>query len=329
MIGMTSVTVYGASGHTGRFIVAELRERGLTPVVSGRNPDKLAPFGGDIRPAALDDPAALDRALAGSAAVINAAGPFAETAAPLLEAAMRAGIPYLDVAAELEAVLDTFGYHDRAVAAGIPVVPAMAFYGGLGDLLTSAAMADWTTADRIDVAYWLSSWHPTGGTLASSRVSRQRRDGGRPVLTDGRLTLREDTAPLTDWTFPSPVGQVPVHAEFTMADSLVVSRHLDVPVINTYMAAKAVQDLAGATPPAPADERGRSDQRFLIEIVVHRAGEERRITAEGQDIYAISAPLVVEAAERVLTTGRTGILVPGAVFDARDFLGSIKDLTVS
>ncbi|CRK58260.1 INTEGRAL MEMBRANE PROTEIN (Rhomboid family) [Alloactinosynnema sp. L-07] len=322
------MTVYGASGHTGRFIVAELRERGLTPVLSGRDPNKLAALGGEVRPAALDDPATLDKALAGSAAVINAAGPFAATATPVVDAALRAGIPYLDVAAELEAVADAYGHHDRAVAAGVPVIPAMAFFGGLGDLLTTAALDDWTTPDRIDVAYWLSSWHPTGGTLASGQVSSQRRDGRRPVMVDGRLTLREDTATRTEWTFPPPIGRVPVQAEFTMADSIVVSRHLDVPVISTYMAANAVQDLAGATPPAPTDERGRSDQAFLIEIVVHQAGQERRITASGRDIYAISAPLVVEATERVLKSDRTGVLAPGSVFDARDFLGSIKDLTV-
>ncbi|HVK21146.1 MAG TPA: NAD(P)H-binding protein [Actinokineospora sp.] len=326
---MTQVTVYGASGHTGRFIVSELRERGLTPVLSGRDPGKLAALGGDIRVAAVDDAAALDRALTGSAAVINAAGPFAGTAGPVVEAALRAGIPYLDVAAELEAVVDTYGYHDAAVAAGVPVMPAVAFYGGLGDLLSTAALGDWATADRIDVAYWLSSWHPTAGTRAAGEVSRGRRAGQRPVLADGKLTLVDDVAPRTEWTFPAPIGRVEVHSEFTMADSVVVSRHRDVPVISTYMAAKAIADLAGTTPPAATDERGRSDQTFLVEIVVHRAGKERRITASGRDIYAISAPLVVEATELLITSELTGVLAPGAVFEARDFLGSIKDLTIT
>lgn len=63
--------------------------------------------------------------------MINCAGPFASTAAPVIEAALRAGIPFTDVAVELEAVIDTFEHFaDRASAARTPLVPAMAFYGG-------------------------------------------------------------------------------------------------------------------------------------------------------------------------------------------------------
>jgi short subunit dehydrogenase-like uncharacterized protein len=66
----------------------------------------------------------------------------------VIEAALRAQIPYLDVAAEVEANADTFEqYANRAREAGIVIVPAMAFYGGLGDLLATAAMGDWTIAD--------------------------------------------------------------------------------------------------------------------------------------------------------------------------------------
>ena len=107
------VTVFGAYGHTGRFVVSELRQRGWTPVLSGRDPDKLNALGDvhpglDLRPAHVDDPASLDRALVGSTAVINCAGPFARTSAPVIEAALRAQIPYLDIAAEIEANADTF-----------------------------------------------------------------------------------------------------------------------------------------------------------------------------------------------------------------------------
>jgi len=48
----------------------------------------------------------------------------------VIEAALRARIPYLDVAAEIEANIDTFElFADRAREGGIVVVHAMAFYG--------------------------------------------------------------------------------------------------------------------------------------------------------------------------------------------------------
>ncbi len=79
MTSNKTVAVYGAYGHTGRFVVSELRRRGWTPILSGRDAGKLQAFGTEnpgleLRPASVDEPAALDRALAGAVAVINCAG---------------------------------------------------------------------------------------------------------------------------------------------------------------------------------------------------------------------------------------------------------------
>ncbi|MFC8080173.1 saccharopine dehydrogenase family protein [Streptomyces sp. NPDC057307] len=333
-----TVAVYGAYGHTGRFVVAQLRERGFLPVLSGRDPGKLKELAEepaadrpalDVRPAAVDDPASLDRALAGAAAVINCAGPFATTAAPVIEAALRARIPYVDVAAEVEANVDTFAHFtDRARAAGTVIVPAMAFFGGLGDLLTTAAMGDWTAADEAHIAYGLSSWHPTDGTRVAGQVSRTRRNGERVRYTNGRLEYRDDAPPTLDWHFPDPLGTRAVIGEFTMADVVTVPSHLSIPEVRTYMTIEAARDLSAPDTPAPTavDERGRSAQTFLVDVVVRSGDTERRAVARGQDIYAVTAPLAVEAVRRILT-GRTrtiGVSSAGQIFDAADFLRALS-----
>ncbi|NYV76917.1 trans-acting enoyl reductase family protein [Streptomyces sp. UH6] len=333
---MREVAVFGAYGHTGRFVVAELLARGFVPVLSGRNAERLkalavAEGGLEARPAAVDDPAALDRALAGTAAVINCAGPFADTAGPVVEAALRAGVPYLDVAAEIEANADTFDrFGERARAAGAVVVPAMAFYGGLGDLLVTAALGDWASADEVHIAYGLDSWHPTAGTREAGAVSRRRRGGRRVRFTAGRLEYRDDASPRLTWQFPEPVGSREVIGDFSMADIVTVPSHLDVPDVRTYMTVRAAEDIASPDTPtpvaSPADGRGRSDQTFLVDAVVRRGGAERRAVARGRDIYAVTAPLVVEALDRVLS-GRvrtTGVASAGEIFDAVDFLGALS-----
>ncbi|MFD1831330.1 saccharopine dehydrogenase family protein [Streptomyces desertarenae] len=335
MTAGTVVAVYGAYGHTGRFVVAQLRERGFTPVLSGRDAGKLeelaAAYGSepDVRPASVDDPASLDRALAGAAAVVNCAGPFAVTAAPVIEAALRAGIPYVDVAAEIEANIDTFTHFgDRARAAETAVVPAMAFYGGLGDLLITAAMGDWKEADEAHVAYGLSSWHPTAGTRAAGAVSRQRRGGRGVRYTNGRLEYHQDDPPVLEWPFPDPMGPRAVVGGFTMADVVTVPSHLAIPEVCTYMAVEAARDLSAPDTPAPtaADERGRSAQTFLVDAVVRSGGSERRAVATGRDIYAVTAPLAVEAIDRILAgrTRATGVASAGEIFDAADFLRALS-----
>src|SRR5260370_14170422 len=97
MIQNRIVTVFGAYGHTGRFVVSELLERGFTPILSGRDAAKLkeagnAHPGSEVRVATGDDPPSLDRALSGAVAVINFAGPFIDTAAPGIDAALPASI---------------------------------------------------------------------------------------------------------------------------------------------------------------------------------------------------------------------------------------------
>ncbi|MGY0060999.1 saccharopine dehydrogenase family protein [Streptomyces sp. LZ34] len=328
------VAVFGAYGHTGRFVVAQLREHGFVPVLSGRDADKLkllaeSESGLDARPASVDDPASLDRALAGAAAVINCAGPFATTAAPVIEAALRAGIPYVDVAAEIEANVDTFAhFSDRARAAGAVIVPAMAFYGGLGDLLATAAMGDWTAADEAHIAYGLNSWHPTAGTREAGAVSQQRRGGQRIRYTNGQLEHHNDELPTLEWPFPDPMGPRAVIGEFTMADVVTVPSHLSVPEVRTYMAVEAARDLSAPDTPAPTavDERGRSAQTFLVDVVVRSGDTERRAVARGQDIYAVTAPLAVEAVHRILTgqTRTVGVASAGEIFDAPGFLRALS-----
>ncbi|MGC5009644.1 saccharopine dehydrogenase family protein [Streptosporangium sp. DT93] len=328
------VAVFGAYGHTGRFVVAESRERGHVPLLLGRDRERLAALaeahpGLEARRASVDDPASLDRALDGADAVVNCAGPFAATAAPLIEAALRARIPYVDVSAEIEANADTFAqFAERARSAGTVVVPAMAFFGGLGDLLVTAAMDEWTTADEVHVAYGLSGWHPTAGTLASGAVSGRRRGGRRVRFTGGRLEYHDDALPTLEWPFLAPLGPQSVIGEFTMADVVTVPSHLAVPEVRTYMTATAAADLSAPGTPAPTavDERGRSAQTFVVDVLVRSGGTERRVTAAGQDIYAVSAPLAVEAADRVLTgRARTvGVASAGAAFDAPDFLRALS-----
>ena len=163
------IVVFGASGHTGRFVVSELARRDMTAVLAGRDSEKLLVLQKihpvfEIRVGSIDDPASLDQALLGGSLVINCAGPFLDTAAPLMEAALRARIHYLDVTAEQTAALAAFEkFSDAARAAGVLIVPSVAFYGALEDLLATAGMRNWSTADEIQIAVALDSWRPTLG----------------------------------------------------------------------------------------------------------------------------------------------------------------------
>lgn len=325
------IAVYGAYGHTARFVVAELLARGWTPVLSGRDADKLATLSKvfpdlERRLASVEDPASLDRAFDGAVAVINCAGPFLDTAVPVIEAALRARIHYLDVCAEQRAALDVFErFAAAAKVAGVTVMPAMAFYGGLTDLLATAALGDWPDADAIEIAVALDSWHPTTGTRRTGERNHYR----RMVVTGGKLEPLADPPPSREWTFPIPFGTQEVVA-LPLAEIVTISRHVRSVELHSYMNLTPLRDLRDPhTPmPVPADAHGRSSQIFAVDARVRRNGRTRRATVHGRDIYAVTAPLVVEAMRRIVD-GRSkanGVVAAGEAFDARDFLESLPAL---
>jgi hypothetical protein len=118
-----------------------------------------------------------------------------------------------------------------------------------------------------------------------------------------------------------------VIGEFTMTDVVTIPSHLAVPEAPTYLTVEAARDLATENTLAPkvVGAPGRSDQIFVIEVVVCAGGIDRRATARGQDIYAVTAPLVVETVQRILAGHRrtAGVASAGAIFDAADFLRAL------
>lgn len=321
------VTVFGAYGHTGKFVVHELYKRGLTPILSGRDPEKLKELNRahpelEVRPATVKDPGTLKAALAGSSLVINCAGPFLDTAIPIVEAAIDSCMHYLDVAAEQAAVLEVFERFGKDSRLGdLVIAPAMAFYGGLGDLLATAAMEEWQEANEIRIGVALDSWNPTRGT----RLTGERNHGRRLIFSNGKLE-RADPMPGRMWNFLSPFGQQEM-VPLALAETIVISRHLRVPEICVFMNTAPLADLRNPDTPVPtaADESGRSSQIFQMDVTVQRKNETRRVVARGRDIYATTAPIVVEAACRILAglAQAKGVIAAGEGFDARDFLDSL------
>jgi len=325
------IALYGAAGHTGQFIAAELARRGFAPVLGGRDGAKLAPvaarLGAELCEVDALDARGLDAFLIGTDAIVNAAGPFGDTAPALIEAALRARLPYLDVTAEPFVAKEVFErFADPARDAQTIVAPAFAFFGALGDLLVTAALDGHADADRVTLAFALDRWRPTKGT----RLAGERRAGRRLVRTGGRLEVRDPAQPPSkgSWQFQPPFGEQPTVGEFSTVDVVTLSQHIAVDSISTWINQAPLADLATSDSGGPkaADDSGRSAQQFLIEAVVQRGVEERRASLYGRDIYAVTAPIVVEAVSWILD-GRAqsvGVVTAGQLFDARGFLAALS-----
>lgn len=319
------IAVYGATGHTGRFVVQEVQRRGLPVVAVGRNAarlDETMPAAVVRRVAELGDPVSLEQAFAGCAVVINCAGPFLDTAAPVARAALRAGCHYIDVTAEQPSAQASFeGLDALAREAGRVVIPAAAFYGGVADLLASALASD-GDIDEITVAIALDRWWPTEGT----RKTGERNTVPRVVVTNGRLAPLVPSAEVPDWVFSAPLGRQAM-IELPFSEVITLAHHLRVGTIRSLLNRSALADLrdAATPPPTAADDSGRSAQRFELVVRLVQDGMTRTAGVRGQDIYAVTAPIVTEVALRLLAPGyrRSGALAVAEAVDPRELMRSL------
>jgi len=123
--------IYGANGYTGELIARDAVRRGLRPVLAGRSRDKVEALarelGLEARVFGLDDPARLLAQIKGHGLILHCAGPFSATAAPMIEACLRAGAHYLDITGEIAVFEHAQSLNERARAAGSVICPGVGF----------------------------------------------------------------------------------------------------------------------------------------------------------------------------------------------------------
>ncbi|WP_375426379.1 NAD(P)-dependent oxidoreductase [uncultured Friedmanniella sp.] len=148
---MSTVTLLGATGRTGRLVAAELRRRGHAVVVVVRDADR-APAADRVVVGDVRDPAVLEQAVDGVDAVISALGPVKgephlhrDLAAALVPVLERQGVPrYVGVSgAGVTLAEDRKSRRDRAISAVMVVV-------GRATVADKAAeIAAWAQSDVV------------------------------------------------------------------------------------------------------------------------------------------------------------------------------------
>jgi hypothetical protein len=138
------VIVYGASGYTGRMVMEHLRDMSIPFVAAGRNRArieealKIVPGIEDAvyEIAEVDNSVeALTRLFTGRKVVCNTVGPFMRYGPPVVEAALAAGVHYLDTTGEQHWLAKLRDEYDREFAkAGLALVPSTACMYGLSEI---------------------------------------------------------------------------------------------------------------------------------------------------------------------------------------------------
>jgi hypothetical protein len=263
------IAVYGASGHTGRLVAAELVAQDQELVLVGRTGDALAAVAGEIggrcrvRVAELDDAAALHAALSDTDAVVNCAGPFSRSSRPVALAAIANGAHHVDHAAEPLAVMNLFAELSApARAAGVVVIPSMSFYGATADLLSALVSRDQAPTAEVTVAYAVNGWRMT---TASKHTAALLAGTESVSYTHGAFTVGAGRATPRKFEFPAPIGIREVMTFPAGAEIVTIPRHGSAPSVQVLITTETFQEEFVYTS-EELDAADRADSEFLLVV---------------------------------------------------------------
>ncbi len=179
--------IYGANGYTGELIAREAARRGLKPVPAGRSRERVEALARELglqaRAFGLDDASALAGQIQGHSLVLNCAGPFSATAAPMMEACLRAGAHYLDITGEIAVFELAQSLNGRAQQAGVVLCPGVGFDVIPTDCVAAALKAALPDATHLALGFDSRS----GFSPGTAKTSVEGLAQGGKVRRDGRI----------------------------------------------------------------------------------------------------------------------------------------------
>jgi len=179
--------IYGANGYTGELIAREAVRRGHRPVLAGRNQEKIESLARElnleVRSFGLDDVAQAARQIADHFLVLNCAGPFSATAAPMMEACLRARVHYLDITGEIAVFELAQSLNARAQAADVVVCPGVGFDVIPTDCVAAALKAALPDATHLALGFDSRS----GMSPGTAKTSVEGLAQGGKVRRDGKI----------------------------------------------------------------------------------------------------------------------------------------------
>lgn len=177
--------IFGASGYTGALIAHEAVARGEKPLLLGRSEEKLRALAEalGLEFQVIDD-SSLVSTIKKLDLVLNVAGPFTATMAPVLDACIRGNAHYLDLSHEFESVQQLFRDAARVRAVGITAVPAVGFGTVASDGVAAHAVARLANPVAVEVANFADN--ARGGPATTASVLNVLGRGGVRIV-DGAV----------------------------------------------------------------------------------------------------------------------------------------------
>lgn len=335
--------LYGANGYTGELVARLAKERGLSPILAGRDARRIEPLatalGFEHLSFALDDDAEMDAALKRVGVVLHCAGPFSRTSKPMADGCLRTGTHYLDITGEIAVFESLAARRAEAEAAGVMLLPGVGFDVVPSDCLAAHLKRRLPSATRLTLAIQglgrIS--HGTATTMVENinRGGVVRRDGRlTPVpaawrtreVDFGRGAVKATTIPWGDIAtafYSTGIPNIEVYAAIPASARRMMkaSRQLG-PLLATAPVQRFLKSRIKAQPSGPSDAERARGASFVWGEVQDDSGQTKSSRLKGPEGYTLTAMTALSIVERVLAgDAPAGFKTPSLAYGPDFILG--------
>jgi short subunit dehydrogenase-like uncharacterized protein len=333
---MSSFMVYGATGYTGSLIVREAVRRAMRPILGGRSAEKLATLAGALqleqRVFSLDSPDAVVGGLRGVHTLLNCAGPFSQTARPMVDACLKTGAHYLDITGEAD-IFESLAARDaEAKAAGIVLLPGVGFDVVPSDCLAVHLKRRLPTATRLTLAFQSGARLSRGtaltvleglgegGLVRANGVLRRVPAAWKTRVIDfGNGPVKAITIPWGDvatayHSTGIPNIEVYLAAPWTIRVAARLSRYFGWLLGSTFVQKRLKRRIL-AGPAGPTETERQQNRCFFWGEAMDGTGHKVIVRQQTPDGYELTVQASLAAVARVLS----GMVSPGFKTPAMEF----------
>jgi short subunit dehydrogenase-like uncharacterized protein len=340
---MKNFLIYGSYGYTGQLIVDLAVQKGLHPVLTGRDETQIraqaAKYNLEYRFFSLDETSKLDSALREVDAVLHCAGPFVHTYRQMAEACLRTKRHYVDISGEILGFEALAALDAQAKAAKIMLLPGGGFDVVPSDCLSAHLKKRLPSAAHLRLFIRGVGMGASRGTAKSGVENMQR---GGMIRRAGKLTPVPPGWNVREQDF----GRGPIQVvSIGWGDVSTAYYSTGIPNIETYFAfpksyinALKLVSVIGPllynrpaknflkflintfTPPGPAEEKRKKGFTILMGEVTDPDGNRAVSKLTTPEAYNCTALTTVEMMQRILNGDcKPGFQTPSLAY-GEDFI---------
>ncbi len=339
----TKILLYGATGYVGKLIAQLAKRDSLDIILAGRNQELVAAEANkldlEFRVFSLDSSAAVEIALADVSVVLNCAGPFCFSAKPLVDACLKVGVHYTDIAGEVPEFQALVERDAEAKAAGIMLLPGIGFGIVPTDCLAVYLKSQLPTANKLTLIYETEGGVSQGTAytvLPNLHLSGVVRKEGQLISTQpAAKSLRIDlgdglvTAVTNPWRadlvaayYSTKIENIEVYTVFPAPLPLLmkISRYLRW-IFDSPLFQIGIKSLLKTLPPGPTEAERAEGKTRVLGIVEDETGKQIKARLEGPEAYDLTALTAIATIKHILQGQiKPGFQTPASVYGANFIL---------